>query len=335
MEVDHPRVSFHPITHFIGPKDLALRLPFVWASLRRALRKPDVLIFRLPGTLGMLASGSLRDRPFGVELIGDPADVFGSGVGGRFAPVYSRAMVSATKHLCHSATAVAYVTETVLQRKYPPALTAFTTTYSSVELHDSLVAEAKPRKLDPNAEPRLFCAASLEVPYKGVDYLIQAIGSLKAGGTNVHLSIAGDGRLKGELRALANNLGIAERVSFLGRISHDQVLQEMRSCSLYVQPSLTEGLPRAVIEAFATGAPAVGTNVGGIPELIAENALVPPADVSALVDRICDLLRDPNQMFEISRRNIDVAKRFTRSTLNARRAEFYSTLIQAMRAPQA
>src|SRR5690606_42058407 len=72
------------------------------------------------------------------------------------------------------------------------------------------------------------------------------------------------------LRKIARKYGVADPVDFLGRITRKEVFQWLDKIDLYIQPSKTEGLPRALIEAMSRGLPCLGTRVGGIPELLTD-----------------------------------------------------------------
>ena len=86
-----------------------------------------------------------------------------------------------------------------------------------------------------------------------------------------HLLMVGDGRLKQALLSQAQNLGIAHRVSFFGKRPYHEIPTWMNAADLFCLPSIREGRPNALLEAFACGTPAVASNVGSIPEIIHEN----------------------------------------------------------------
>lgn len=135
----------------------------------------------------------------------------------------------------------------------------------------------------PTTGPRLLNVAAL-AEKKGHRHLLAALAELP-GAT---LEIAGDGELRGELERQARELGVADRVRFLGERPKREVAELMRAADLFVLPSLAENLPVVLIEAQASGLPAVATDVGGVSELVddAAGALVPPADPAALAATI-------------------------------------------------
>lgn len=138
----------------------------------------------------------------------------------------------------------------------------------------------------PGNERLLNVAALAEK--KGHRYLLEALRELP----DAALDIVGDGELRGDLERRADALELGDRVRFLGERSKQEVAELMREADLFVLPSLAENLPVVLIEAQASGLPAVATDVGGVSELVddAAGALVPPADPSALAAAIRDAL---------------------------------------------
>jgi glycogen(starch) synthase len=114
--------------------------------------------------------------------------------------------------------------------------------------------------------------------------LLHATAKLAQELPNVCLSIIGAGRLESQLRALASNLEIADRVCFVGAVAHDQLPEWYRRTDLFVQSSRHEGEGMAVLEAGASGVPIAGTDVGVLSDLAVCGAAiaVPPGDANAL-----------------------------------------------------
>ena len=129
---------------------------------------------------------------------------------------------------------------------------------------------------------------------KGIDELLAAVASLAAARPALRLVIGGDGDLA-RVRASAQALGIAGRVSLLGWIDRAQVASELAQACVLALPSYNEGLPMAVLEAMAAGRAVVASAVGGIPQLVqdGENGLlVAPRDTAALAAALARVLDD-------------------------------------------
>jgi glycosyltransferase involved in cell wall biosynthesis len=125
---------------------------------------------------------------------------------------------------------------------------------------------------------------------KGHRYLLEA-AALVPEATFV---LAGDGPDRAKLEALACDLGLTDRVLFLGH-RHD-VPDLLASCDLFVLPSLFEGHPLSILEAMAAGRPVIATAIGGTDEAVIQcqtGLLIPPADSAALASAITVVLNDP------------------------------------------
>lgn len=104
---------------------------------------------------------------------------------------------------------------------------------------------------------------------KGLTYLLDALSILKdKGALNFTTLLIGDGPQNVFLKEKAERLGLLPRVKFEGRVAHDRVGEYLYSADLFCLPSLSEGLPNVALEALACGVPLVGSNVGGVPELV-------------------------------------------------------------------
>lgn len=147
---------------------------------------------------------------------------------------------------------------------------------------------------------------------KGVEFSLRALGRLAAEAPQLawHYRVIGDGPLRKRLEALAQALGIAERVSFLGSLAHEDVKQWLRRSHAFVLPSVTasngdvEGIPVALMEAMAAGLTVVSSDHSGIPELIDDGKtgfLAPERDFETLAHRLHFIAEHPERCEAISR----------------------------------
>jgi glycosyltransferase involved in cell wall biosynthesis len=271
------------------------------------------------------------NHPFGVEVVGDPYEVFAPGsIHHPARPLLRWAMTNQLKRQCRRACAVAYVAGSVLPHRYPPRGHVFTTTYSSIELLDNSYV-AQPRSFEIASGPlRIVSMGTLEVLYKGFDVLIDAISACVRNGMAVQLTIVGSGRCRGALEERARERGIENVVRFTGRVPAGAPVREvLDGADLFVLASRTEGLPRAMIEAMARGLPCIGSAVGGIPELLGPGELVPRGDAATLSLRIEELSKDPNRMSRLSAENLAKAHDYDDSILRCRRRQFLNHLQDA------
>jgi glycosyltransferase involved in cell wall biosynthesis len=134
--------------------------------------------------------------------------------------------------------------------------------------------------------PIVLTVARLDAQ-KGHKFLLDAITQIP----DAHFLLAGEGAEQAGLQAQARELGIGDRLSFLGYRS--DVPDLLASCDLFVLPSLYEGFPLSVLEAMAAGKPVVATAVGGTPEAVIDQVtgyIVPPGDANSLAGAIRKVL---------------------------------------------
>jgi len=348
---DGENVTFAPVPYYVGPWQFAFRVWSVMRAVQEAVTPQDAVILRVPSTLANLMWPVLKKRgqPFFLEVVGDPWDVFSPGAVKWLWPVRVLArfwFTWALKKQCQEAAGVAYVTKFALQRRYShrkichnysdvelfntsfvsTAQNPISTNYSSFELSGSSF-KIPDRVSHPKNNFTLITVGPLEQLYKGVDVLIDAVSLCIRTGLDIHLIVVGDGRYRPYLEARCKKRGIEDRTHFLGQLpAGEPVYAQLDRADLFVLASRVDGLPRALLEAMARGLPCIGTNVGGIPELLPPEDLVPPNDAKALAAKIREILGDPQRMAQMSLRNFQKAQEYREEVLQARRRAFYQTV---------
>jgi glycosyltransferase involved in cell wall biosynthesis len=170
----------------------------------------------------------------------------------------------------------------------------------------------------------LITLASLAQLYKAPDVLIDAVAVCVAEGLDIKLVLVGDGQYRQKLEARAQGHGLGDRVCFKGQLTAgDAVRNQLDLADIFVLPSHQEGLPRAMVEAMARALPCIGSTVGGIPELLPPEDLVPPGNVAALASKIREVATNPERMARMSARNLKKAKEYRDEALREPRNEFY------------
>ena len=312
---------------FSGPLQFFMNRRRIHRIIRPTLQAAESILFRVPGVVNTSALKMLPDpkRPFGVEVLGDPRSALGSMrhiLRHLFQWYYARDL----RERCQQAFASAYVTQEFLQKLYPPNPNRFSTSYSDVQVRNSDVLK-HPRNSFPQARRyRLIMVGTLSQMYKGHDVMLKALAHLPTD-LDYELAIVGSGKFRPVIERLAETLNLRDRIHFMGETpAGDAVRKELDKSDLFVMPSRTEGLPRAMIEAMARGLPCIGSNVGGIPELLPPDSMVPPNDPVLLSEKLAKILADPDQMRKMSTLSLQVAARYTESVLSSRRREFYECL---------
>ncbi len=318
-------VGFATVPCYIGPWEYLKQRTAVRRSIKQALAAQQAIILRAPGQLANVAARLLLSakRPYVAEIVGDPYDAFAPGADRRLLrPLFRWHQTRALRGLCQQAAGAAYVTEYALQSRYPPAHTAFTTHYSSVELRQNAFIE-QPRVPKTSGPLRLITVGSMEHLYKGQDVPLHALAECRSGGLDIGLTLVGDGRERTWLEALAQRLGLGNAVHFVGQLpSGEAVRCELDRADLFILPSRQEGVPRAMIEAMARGLPCIGSTVGGIPELLPKPAMVPPGNIAALV-AVFRRFSSAQTRRQASLRNLAAARAYEDRILRHRRRQFY------------
>ena len=178
-------------------------------------------------------------------------------------------------------------------------------TYNGVPLRSHAEAPVRMRP------PYRLLALGRFVPIKGFDDLLRACGILKASGVDFHLTLAGDGPRRRQLRRLTQVLDLADRVFFPGFVPYDRVPDLFGSADIFLMPSVVhgngdrDGIPTVIMEALLHRVPVIATPVCGIPELIEDGVtglLVPERDPSAIAHAAERLIRDRAWALEMAGR---------------------------------
>ncbi len=346
--VNDGAIDFFPIPYYVGPYEYLKKRKLIRSILRDAVHTNDAVLMRVGSRIADDLTPSIWKlrKPYGLEVVTDPYEVFAPGaVRHAFRPLFRMTATRNLKRQCARATAVSYVTQRALQSRYPASTQIGSsdveltreaivdqpkvqeTYFSSVELNDKGYVEASRSFGNSSSVPRLVFVGSLAQMYKGVDVLLYAIKHLMRDGMRVNATIIGEGKHRGELENLSHELGIEEQVRFAGQVTAGCAIRaHLDRADLFVMPSRTEGLPRAMIEAMARALPCIGSDAGGIPELLDPEYLVRPGDAASLAAKIRHVLLNPAQLNKMSARNLLEARKYSEEILEARRNRFYRFL---------
>jgi glycosyltransferase involved in cell wall biosynthesis len=319
-----PGVRGIPVPDFGSARSLAARQRGVRRVVRSLLEEVEAVHLRVPCFVGSFVWRALEDgRPYGVEVVGDPYDMFTAGsIRHPLRPLLRWGIPRELRRQCAGAAGALYVTESALQARYP--CRQLSVRASDVMLPESLLAP-HPRPRRAGSEPvTVILVGSLNQLYKAPDVLIDAMGRCVRAGVPLRLIVVGDGQWRPALEARAAAAGLAGRARFLGALaSRADVVAQLDRADLFVLPSRQEGLPRAMVEAMARALPCIGSAVGGIPELLAAEDLVPPGDAPALARKLAEVAGDPDRLVRMSARNLEKAKEYRGAVTRAGRLEFY------------
>lgn len=186
------------------------------------------------------------------------------------------------------------------------------------------VVPAEIRFLDAERDEHLVLSVGRLDAIKGFETLIDALAILAGRGRRLRCDIVGEGPLRAPLQARIDAAGLADTVQLIGALPATQVRERLDRAGVFALASRVtpegdrDGIPVALMEAMAAGAPVVSTTVSGIPELIEHGVhglLVPPDDARALADAIAAQCDDPHNARAMARtarsrieQEFDVAK---------------------------
>ncbi len=327
--VSGKNVEIYEIPWYQGIREMVSKAEKIFPVYKDASKGCDCIIFRIAqieSFMVYLLGG--RKLPYAVEVVNDPeawVDML---------PLIRKFSVLMMRQMIKNAKGSAFVTEEILQKKYAirkKKAGSFTTNYSSVELDKKIIAK-EPMIFPKNEEFRIVHVSNLiNNDMKGHKTLIDAAKIIAEHGYSFKIAFIGEGDKINDFKSYAYKIGVADKIQFIGRINKiNDLFAELKDSSLMVFPSVTEGLPRTVIEAMAVGLPVLSTFVGGIPELLDNKYLFRPEDDIGFANKIMQLMDNPEELQNMSKANILRAQSFTVQRLSVKRNWFYKKLKESI-----
>lgn len=292
-----------------------------------AVEQADAVIVRLPSGIGMMAQRVAHScrKPVAIELVACVWDSLWNH--GRIAgKLYAPLAMMRTRRVVRDGRHVMYVTQEFLQARYPNhgGHVGVCSNVHIPSVSDD-VLESRLTRIERNHSPiRLGLIGSLRTRYKGIQTVFAALASVRSKLPAVEFHVLGGGEQAPWMRE-ATRLGVHDLVHFDGtRASGSDVFDWLDEVDIYLQPSLQEGLPRALIEAMSRGCPAIGSRRAGIPELLESECLIPPGDHSALAEKLVVVCNSKEWQRQQAKRNWHKAAEYTSEVLDSRRNKFWS-----------
>lgn len=316
------RVTLKPIPSLSGPIKQYTNKKEAERIIRNELLMADALIARLPSEAGNLAVDAARDmnKPYMVEVVTCAWDAmwhYGKIMAKIYAPIARYKM----KKRVGRAPYALYVTNSFLQGRYPNR--GVNVSVSDVEITD--IKSGKPAMDD--GIWRIGMIGSIANKIKGWDVALRALSLLAKKGLDFEFYILGDGDDKPFMRE-AGRLGVAERVHACGVLpSGKPVADWLDNIDIFILPSYSEGMPRAVIEAMSRGCAVIGSEAGDIPELIDRSCIHKRGDyrkLALLIERVMD---DRDYWHVLSVKNLMKAKKFMKNVLDESRDRFLADFV--------
>lgn len=226
------------------------------------------------------------------------------------------------KKYIRKASHVVYVTENVLQKRYPSKGKILGCSDVEIQINNSNKIKYKKKK----EIVTLGTAAFLDVKWKGQNDVIKAIYKLKKEGiNNIRYELVGGGNAE-YLRTKIRKYGLENEVKILGVLSHEKVFEWMKQIDIYIQPSYQEGLCRSIVEAMSCGCPVIASSAGGNIELVDSKFIYKKGNVNSLKKKLKEIMLE--DLEEISKINYEKCKKYSKTSLDDKRDKFYRAFVE-------
>lgn len=300
----------------------------VWPAIRRIARKRGVDLIHTHGlffhvSLAAAFLGRLSGIPVVTTAHVGPLTSIG-GVVGPICSIYERSVGSFILRSSQQVIAVSEAVATHVRRL------GVTDDRLSVIANGVDLARYSPYvHVEQEARTQNLAFVGRLIANKGPQFVVDALPPVLARFPDTECWIIGDGPMRRELETRIREAGLQAKVRFLGE--RDDVPDLLRQCDIFVRPSLTEGLPLAVLEAMASGLPVVVSPAGGTPELVEEGHtgfMIEPGDKDSLVERLCLLLADPPLRRGMGERGRQAAAAYDWDVVSQKTLEVYHSALR-------
>lgn len=313
-----PKLSISP--SFLKKRKLIIN------KLRKHVSEANAVVVRLPSENGIIAFELARTmkKPVAVEIVGCVWEALWNH-GSILAKLYAPLAFWRMRRTIQKSNLSLYVTQKFLQDRYPSAENAVVASASNVEIEIPCKDYVVNRSWNKN-KIVIGLIGNYKTKYKGIHSALEALGKLRGKLDNFEFRVLGRGDPTEYLK-LAENLEINDRVFFDGGLPNGEpVMRWLDGIDIYLQPSLTEGLPRALIEAMSRGCVCLGSNVGGIPELLSKEFMHQAGNADELAGLLIKITNQRSKWSQISLSNYESAIVYNKDYLAVKRSQFYSKL---------
>lgn len=313
------------IPNFLTPKGFFFRSKSK-SKMSEIIEQIDLVFLRIPSvTSNMVADICNKiNKPYFVEVGGCAWDSYWNhGIMGK---LVAPQMFLSQRKVVKNASFASYVTEKWLQSRYPTNAPAIVASNVYLDEFDEKVINNRVSKITSFSSKRIKIGtiASVEVRYKGQEYIIRALSNLKDQGIIVDYELVGTGDPT-FLKNLSIKLGVQDQVHFLGVKLHSDIWKWLDEIDIYAQPSKQEGLPRAVIEAMNRGCLTIGSDTAGIPELLENDTVFKSGSVKEIYKILLMIINEKNiDIIRRIKRNYNKSKEFQLDILEQRRLQIFT-----------
>lgn len=328
-EVSESNYSFVNIENF-KTLSSAYKIFEARRKINNYVKQADLVIARLPSSIGMIAikTAKKQKKPYIIEVVGCPFDSLWN-YGGILPKMIAPLSYISMRYAVSESKNTLYVTNEYLQKKYPSRGKRISCSNVEIPYINSLILKKRKEKIKSgirNDVVKIGIIGGLNNQYKGFDTAIKALKLLEKDNISAVLEIVGAGN-RDIWEKIALDLDVLNKVNFIGSLEQgEEVFKWLDSIDLYIQPSKTEGLPRALIEAMSRGCPAIGSRAGGIPELLDNDFLHAIDNEVELSSKMIKIIGDESLQLELACKNFDKAKEYSKELLDSKRDEFFKNV---------
>ncbi|QQG38511.1 MAG: glycosyltransferase family 4 protein [Candidatus Woesearchaeota archaeon] len=281
-------------------------------EINKCVRDADVVHIRLPsyeGVQGFLLA-KLHKKPIFTYVSTDWQKIsnitWDKGLKKLFAPLYGKINDLLIRLVVNNS--VSFLLGIDLYKKYKksgkPIYMGYTSSLSSKDTNKIKVIKRVNKKII----NLLFVGRLAEE--KGITYLIDAFNELNKK-YKLTLTLLGQGPLEKEIKQKVEKLGLENKINILGYVSLKEMDSVYSKSDIFILPSLTDAMPKVILEAMAKSIPVIATNVGGIPTIIKHNKngiLIKPRSSDEIVKAVDTIIKDKKLRERIIKNEIDTAK---------------------------
>lgn len=294
-------------------------------KIKRIIGNSDRVIVRMPSFIGIPAiiEAKKQNKKCLIEMVGCPFDALWYH-GNPLFKLFAIPTMIINKILIRNNDYVTYVSNRFLQKRYPCKNKSYAVADVDITTSNNNLEIRKEKNKNFNKQNVIVLgtiASSLNVKYKGQQYVLKAINLLNKKGYRFKYKIVGSGN-KRYLTKIAEKYNVFDQVEFVGSFPHSEVENFNNTLDIYIQPSNAESFGRVIIEAMNTGCPVIGSSAGGIPENVNEKFIFQKRNYKDLAQKI-ELMINSN-LNDISEENFKIANKYTKDKLEIQRNNMFN-----------
>ncbi len=312
VKIDLPGVEVHTVRAITRPIKFVFDFFKIYHNIKNIVQKSDVVYCR--GMNGMLAQkAALKCGVPAITYVGGCIYESMKNNGSRYMRMLARPAMLSMKQSILKSDYVIYCCE-YLKKKYRTMGNALIWSAIIVKKADEQLLRMRQERIKRSKDEIIIgVIGHVHNKIKGMDTAVKALSSLDEKFT---LRILGGGD-RTALNEQIQSLGFQNRVCFSGVLSDpDRVFMWLDDIDIYIQPSRTEGLPKATIEAMSRGCPVISSNAGGLPDLVKNEFLHNPEDFGEMARLIQKLADDEALMMEMSDYSLKKSEEFLLDIMN-------------------